>query len=119
MRTTQLPRRAFTLVEIMVVVVIIGLLVALASPGFRKIRRASQDKAVLSNLRLMVAASDQYFLEYGVSTVASVDLVGLGRTNYVKPFKIVANEVYPETYVQGGVALAEGLAGSRTISYSN
>src|SRR5688572_24074371 len=46
---------AFTLVEIMIVVVIIGLLVTMAMPAFQKIRSASQDKAVLNNARQLSA----------------------------------------------------------------
>ena len=58
--------RGFTLVEIMIVVVIIGLLAAMAFPAFQKVRQSSQDKAVLNNARQLSAAADQYFLENGV-----------------------------------------------------
>ena len=58
-------RRGFTLVEIMIVVVIIGLLAAMAIPAFQKVRQSSQDKAVLNNARQLAAAADQYFLENG------------------------------------------------------
>src|SRR3979490_1461320 len=89
----------FTLVEIMIVVVIIGMLAALAIPGFKKIREASQDKAVLSNARQLAAATDQYMMEYGKSTVSLSRLVGL--TNYVKNLDTVANEAYPTVYTAG------------------
>ena len=62
--------KGFTLVEIMIVVVIIGLLAAMAIPAFQKVRNASQDKAVTNNMRQLGAASDQFFLENGTNQVA-------------------------------------------------
>ena len=63
-------RKGFTLVEIMIVVVIIGLLAAMAIPAFQKVRTASQDKAVLNNMRQLASGADQYYLENGVTTGA-------------------------------------------------
>ncbi len=108
--------RGFTLVEIMIVVVIIGLLAAMAIPAFQKVRQSSQDKAVLNNARQLSAASDQYFLENGVSTVVMASLVG--ATNYVKAVNTVANEVYPDSYTQGITITIGGVAGARTVTYS-
>jgi type IV pilus assembly protein PilA len=108
--------KGFTLVEIMIVVVIIGLLAAMAIPAFQKVRQASQDKAVLNNARQLSAAADQYYLEYGGSTVGTANLIG--ATNYVKALNTVAQETYPTSFTQGITITISGVAGLRTITYS-
>jgi type IV pilus assembly protein PilA len=105
----------FTLVEIMIVVVIIGLLAGMAIPGFQKVRLASQDKAVLNNARQLAAAADQYMMENGVGFAAYADLVG--ATNYVKSIDLVANEQYPVNYTAGTTITVLAIAGSRTLTY--
>ncbi len=114
MKTTR-KTQGFTLVEIMIVVVIIGLLAAMAIPAFQKVRTASQDKAVLNNARQLGAAADQYFLEHGTSTAQITSLVG--SANYIKSLSTVANESYPQTYTQGTAIEITGIAGARTITY--
>ena len=108
--------KGFTLVEIMIVVVIIGLLAAMAIPAFQKVRKASQDKTVLNNARQLSAAADQYYLENGVSTVTISNLIG--TSNYVKALNLVANETYPGAYTQGETITIIGVAGVRTITYA-
>ncbi len=113
------PRRlssAFTLVEIMVVVVMIGLLAALALPAFQKIRIASQDKAVLNNARQLSYAADSYYLETGANYAASTTLIG--GSSYVKNLSVVANETYPDNYTQGVTLTVTGVGSARTITYT-
>jgi type IV pilus assembly protein PilA len=116
MKNTNSSTKGFTLVEIMIVVVIIGLLAAMAIPAFQKVRTNSQDKAVLNNARQLSAGADQYYLENGVSTVTLTDL--LGPTSYVKALNSVANEVYPSGFSQGTTITIGSVAGIRTITYA-
>ena len=85
-------KKGFTLVEIMIVVVIIGLLAAMAVPAFQKVRETSQEKAVLNNLRQLAAGADQHFLENGATSAALTDIVGADK--YVKALNIVGGETY-------------------------
>ena len=90
-------KKGFTLVEIMIVVVIIGLLAAMAIPAFQKVRKTSQDKTITNNLRQLNAAAQQYFLENGVTAVNSSALVGTDTDKYIKSVATVRGESYPGT----------------------
>ena len=85
-------KKGFTLVEIMIVVVIIGLLAAMAIPAFQKVRSTSQQKAVLNNLRQFASAAQQYMLDEGVTSVAYSAIVGTGK--HIQTIEAVAGESY-------------------------
>lgn len=110
-------QKGFTLVEIMIVVVIIGLLAAMAIPAFQKVRTTAQTKAITNNLRQLASAADQYFLENGVSTVTSAELVGTDK--YVKAVDAVAGETYEATIEQGAGSLSAtgGTPGDISVAF--
>ena len=78
-------RNAFTLVEIMIVVAIIGLLAAIAIPNFIKARQASQRAACVANLKTIDGAKATWALE-AKKTNADVPTDGdlFGPTSYIR-----------------------------------
>lgn len=64
-KTSIRRREGFTLVEIMIAVMIIGLLAALALPGFARARERVQMTLFVSDLRTFVHAAEQFVLETG------------------------------------------------------
>jgi len=80
-----MSRKGFTLVEIMIVVAIIGIIIAIAIPGFLRAREVSRGRACQENLSKIEGAKEQYALEGNVpfdTTPTWTDLIG--NTLYLK-----------------------------------
>ena len=58
-------RRAFTLIEILIVVVILGVLAAIVIPQFTDVTGESQRTAFVNSAQIFVAAAKRYELDYG------------------------------------------------------
>ena len=56
-------KKGVTILEILVVLIIIGILVALALPNFGKTKESALEKEAQANLRLISAAEKIYYME--------------------------------------------------------
>jgi prepilin-type N-terminal cleavage/methylation domain-containing protein len=84
-------RGGFTLVELMIVVAIIALLAAIAIPSAIRARKRSQATTTLATIRLIDAAKEQYAIESGKTSGATVDAADLQK--YVKANSKLYNDL--------------------------
>ena len=103
-RNAQRHTAAFTLVEIMIVVAIIGLLVVMALPSFMKARKQSQGRRILNDARLMDAAVDQWAMEYNKKDGDTVDTVA--AATYLKT-TWKSNDILGHAFVVSSVGTSQ------------
>jgi prepilin-type N-terminal cleavage/methylation domain-containing protein len=75
----------FTLIEIMIVVLIIGILLAIAVPNFVRARESSRQKSCVANLKQIDSAKQQWAMDNKKGGTDSVALATLAGANaYLK-----------------------------------
>jgi type IV pilus assembly protein PilA len=95
--------------------VTVGIMAAMAIPAFQKTRTASQEKAVLNNLRQLAAAADQHYLETGTTNATYDQLVGPG--GYIKVLNPIAGENYRSLRFQQGQPLRVRLQNGQVVQF--
>jgi prepilin-type N-terminal cleavage/methylation domain-containing protein len=73
---------AFTLIEIMIVVLIIGILLAIAIPNFVSARETSRAKACVANLKQIDSATQQWAMD-NKATDATYDSADGASTSFI------------------------------------
>ncbi len=73
----MLNRKGFTLIELLIVVVIIGILAAIAIPKFSNTKEKAYMAAMKSDLRNLITAQEAYFAD---NTTYTTDKVALNYT---------------------------------------
>jgi len=70
-------RKGFTLIELMIVVVIIGVLAAIAIPKFDTVQKQARSSGCRGNMRTLATAEATYFPVYGCFTddITNLDLI--------------------------------------------
>ena len=78
-------RLGFTLVEILIVVLIIGMLLAVAAPGFVHARQTSQARNCQYNLKTLLGAKERWAMDHhrGETDIPTMDEL-VGPTLYIK-----------------------------------
>ncbi|EKD26310.1 MAG: hypothetical protein ACD_79C01265G0001 [uncultured bacterium] len=73
--------RGYSLIELMIVLVIIGMLLGLGVPGFVAMKKKSNRKSCELNLKKIKTAADQYRLDRNINFADSVNLYYLWNTD--------------------------------------
>ncbi len=95
--------------------VTIGLMAAMAIPAYQKVQAASQQMTVMSNLRSLHDAAEQFYLINGATSAAYDQLVGPGK--YVAEIHPVMGEDYASLSFTKGQPLQLRLPSGQLVSY--
>ena len=117
MNKSNLHRRGFSLVELMVVCTVMVILVSMATPSFRRSMEQSRADMAGANLRAIWTAQRVYWLEYrtytnDLSVLESLDLldptIGAATTRYVYAISAADDDTFLATATRSGSDLWTG-----------
>ena len=112
--------RAFTLVEIMIVVLIIGILLAIAVPNFIRAREQSRAKSCSANLKQFDSAKEQYAMDNRANAGDTVTFAQLiGPTLYIKATPQCPSNTIAYTAAELGAISADPTCTKSTNAYKH
>src|SRR5882672_4386975 len=88
-RTMRNTQKGFTLIELMIVVVIIGILAAIAIPNFIAMQNRAKEGSTKANMHTLQLASEDYGVQNDGVYAATLDATHIGNllpANYKNPF---------------------------------
>lgn len=91
-------KKGFTLIEIMIVVLIIGILLAIAVPNFIRARASSRLKSIVANLKQIDSAQTQMAMEQNLGNGAPVTQSMLDGSNGSTAYLVWPNGPVTGTY---------------------
>jgi len=108
--------KGLTLVELLAVIVIIGIIAAIAIPSIGNIIQNSREKAVIADAQNVLAAGNLFFVANDGETEATID----GENNLIPEYLDAAGtltEVTVSKTVDGAITISfTGTAGKKTIT---
>jgi type II secretory pathway pseudopilin PulG len=114
-KSWQDRRQAFTLVEIMIIVALIGLLAALAIPTYIKVRKQAQGKRIINDARIIDAAIDSWTFEKGMKdgdVIGAAELTVIAQ--YTKKGAISTVDVLGNPYTIGPIGATQVVISAET-----
>lgn len=104
-------RRGITLLEVMIISLIIGILVAIAVPNFVTARENSRRKTCIANLRVLDGAKEQWAMETRASAGSNVQMSDLTTGGFLR-----GNATGPKCPI-GGTYTLRTIGETPTCSY--